>query len=1067
MSSRNVSKLHSQRGFTLAEILVTTAIFAIIMIAALAVYDRSNRVFKESTEAADLQQSTRVGFDKLVSDLRMAGFDYNRGGIPNGTGQYPQPDEQIEYAGPAAVVFRSNFDYNTNASNANGLATGYSAMNTGGGPIFPYVTTDNNEIVAYVLRSADSTKNTDKLAFWADVAIPRRAYPNVAGQTSGGTTESTVTLGPATCSGCGIDQSNANPPYTLYRVTVDDIRNGRMGTPVAENLRSLHFIYFTDAAGTALVKEPGTTNNIPNARNADGSTVSATYTVGGTTYYTGAIGGAGQYDPASIGTTANFADRNQRALVQSVRVDLVGMNANPALGAYTNSTETIAAIKSYRQYSLSSLVVPRNLGKTGFPEPSYNPPGPPTITGLCVGHCGAPVIYWDPPSVGGPVVKYRISWDTNTNGAFNTGVDVNDVTAISAVLPDDGAFDVSKTYYYKMVAANDNGASASSNQLSGIPQNRTRPTAPTALSVTSNQPNQIPISWTAPTTNDPGKSTLSCSGTGGSTNGTQIPVQEFVQYRIYRGLTDDFDPATGVIVLNTTSASQPPLATPGSPVSWTDSATTSAFPPGNCTNYYYRIQAIDRCSRQNNWNASNSPADSMSDIYPPYTPNVHNAILGASTESAAPAPPNAVKVLTSGSPPQSSCPDQINGANPNCRVTLQWNAVTTDTASPSANAIGVDTYRVTRRRKHQNNLPANGYVDDTTFNSGQAYKDISGFSQVVGGVLTWADTNGEVADSNPPWIGSLWSYEYVIQAKGCTLSGYSAPPVDFPVSCTINPNIVSAGASNPLANGDTPATAWIMNAGDTITVTPVPPTVLTKVQFVVTTWPGGAAVDNLIVNSSPFVYAWSDRVDLQIYQITITVTDSAGCQEVHIKYVQDQSAAPCSFANVTPPAPSAATSGSTTTESITFAVLNNGTDPMNFNVLSPAFRSDVIVTWTDPRTPPSGTYNTSLSTLVYQIGAFNTSDNFSTTAPNNPPTPPPVTATTRPVPTNLPNLAASATMNLTVRFTHKKTENAFPATPSAITKLCISYRIPSEPTTTKFCNLVGQSATTNNPSACD
>ena len=42
-------------------------------------------------------------------------------------------------------------------------------------------------------------------------------------------------------------------------------------------------------------------------------------------------------------------------------------------------TETIAAIKSYRQYSLSSLVVPPNLGKTGFPEPTYQIPSPPTI----------------------------------------------------------------------------------------------------------------------------------------------------------------------------------------------------------------------------------------------------------------------------------------------------------------------------------------------------------------------------------------------------------------------------------------------------------------------------------------------------------------------------------------------------------------------------------------------------------------------------------------------------------------------------------------------------------------
>src|SRR5207249_5632479 len=77
-------RLQGQQGFTLAEILVTTAIFAIIMLAALAVYDRSNQVFKTGTEAADLQQSTRIGFDKLVSDVRMAGFDYSRGGVPTG-----------------------------------------------------------------------------------------------------------------------------------------------------------------------------------------------------------------------------------------------------------------------------------------------------------------------------------------------------------------------------------------------------------------------------------------------------------------------------------------------------------------------------------------------------------------------------------------------------------------------------------------------------------------------------------------------------------------------------------------------------------------------------------------------------------------------------------------------------------------------------------------------------------------------------------------------------------------------------------------------------------------------
>src|SRR5258706_4460551 len=131
MKHGHIPALRRQRGFTLAEILVTTAIFAVIMIAALAVYDRSNRVFKNSTEAADLQQSVRIGFDKLVSDLRMAGFDYNRGGSPNGDGQFPQPDEQIEYAGRSAIAFRSNSDYYSDAVAGNGLENKLSTNDAG------------------------------------------------------------------------------------------------------------------------------------------------------------------------------------------------------------------------------------------------------------------------------------------------------------------------------------------------------------------------------------------------------------------------------------------------------------------------------------------------------------------------------------------------------------------------------------------------------------------------------------------------------------------------------------------------------------------------------------------------------------------------------------------------------------------------------------------------------------------------------------------------------------------------------------------------------------------------
>ena len=55
---------------------------SIIMAIALLIYDRSNKIFKTSVESADMQQNTRAAFDRMVSEIRMMGFDYDRDGVP-------------------------------------------------------------------------------------------------------------------------------------------------------------------------------------------------------------------------------------------------------------------------------------------------------------------------------------------------------------------------------------------------------------------------------------------------------------------------------------------------------------------------------------------------------------------------------------------------------------------------------------------------------------------------------------------------------------------------------------------------------------------------------------------------------------------------------------------------------------------------------------------------------------------------------------------------------------------------------------------------------------------------
>src|SRR6188768_2186444 len=69
-----------ERGFTLAEVMVATAVMIIVFVGVLLMYDRANNVFKTSNEAADMQQNLRVAYDRVLADVRMAGFDYKRGG---------------------------------------------------------------------------------------------------------------------------------------------------------------------------------------------------------------------------------------------------------------------------------------------------------------------------------------------------------------------------------------------------------------------------------------------------------------------------------------------------------------------------------------------------------------------------------------------------------------------------------------------------------------------------------------------------------------------------------------------------------------------------------------------------------------------------------------------------------------------------------------------------------------------------------------------------------------------------------------------------------------------------
>ena len=218
-----------ERGFTLAEVLVAIAVFAVISAIAMTLYTRLQKSFKQGENAATQQQNTRIAFDRMVSDLRMAGFNYN----PDGdTGR---PDEQIEGMWQNAVTVRGDFDFETSDAT--------SPESTLGGPsdTFGVVSTGNDEIVTYALRKPNGSGGST-IQFEADVSqVPRD-----------GTLE-TVPLD-------NIHLDVNSPPYTLYRITLKPGGTALSSIadyqPVADNVRNLEFTYY-DGAGAAITTMAG------------------------------------------------------------------------------------------------------------------------------------------------------------------------------------------------------------------------------------------------------------------------------------------------------------------------------------------------------------------------------------------------------------------------------------------------------------------------------------------------------------------------------------------------------------------------------------------------------------------------------------------------------------------------------------------------------------------------------------------------------------------------------------------------------------------------------------------
>lgn len=986
-----------QAGMTLPEVLLAVMIFGIIVVAALMIYDRSNRMFKTGVENADVQQTTRIAFEKLLSEVRMAGFDYDRDGAPSGGEQ--QPDEQIEFAGVGAITFRGNLDYFTDLTNQHGLEPGYATADK-----FETVTTGNDEIVTYALKSTSNpAANVQQIKFYADVAVPRAAY-------TGGSAETLVTIGEAS-SGRGYDLCDDadgcdDPPYTLYRITLDRAGNPTEPVPVAENIRSLTFRYFTaqDGSTLATVAESGASQQrIDN----------------------GAVGGLGLYDPADVGADPNYEHRAHRGEIRAIRMRLTGMSAQPVAG-FSNVEETLARWKNYRTFGVETTIIPRNLGFSGSEDPHLGPPEPPDVQSVCSGHCAVTRVTWSPSPGGAPVDNYYVCYDENTSGSYANCIDaaLNLESDVPNLVP-------GRTYSFKVKARNSEGQTLSENYITKTILNRTQPTAPDNFTGTATG-NGVELTWDRPDTNTETWDELSCQG-GGSTDGSRVSSAEKLYYWLYRSTNPNFTPGGADSALIASSAS---LDDQSPRVAFLDNVEhmpTGVRGPANCTNYYYRVQTRDFCASTPEWNENDDPTIGES---PEFAPPLGDPAIGPYSIMPATLATPARPITLSVDMANSECDNATNL----CRIKLDWSEVVTDT---DGNGIAIDTYRIKRWRD------AGGTRSEYPIDPDQP----DGF--LVSGALlngpTWTDSEDTsvTAPAEDDGAGNVYVYYYTVEAMNCSEPSDPSDEARYP-TCVFNDTTVAA--TGALAgSGMTVDDPWILANGDSIRVSNTNRTIARVVFNVVDS--GGVSLPGypFVDGTAPFEIGWADQENGEVYAVTMRVQDSNGCIQspTLVRYVQDQAPAGCyPFIDTTTWSLETGT-GANTTRTMTLNIKNaSPLENMVLTAISFTYANSTACDSNANFTIDSITFGSATDGTDRAIGTHN-----NVAKPSGDPGI--ITL----------NSGINAAYGIAFKFNYQGNQCGDVAAANPISSICLHYTLASEPGVTKVCNVIG--AGTNNPNSCN
>ena len=125
-------------GFTLAEVLVATTLSTMVLLGLYLLYDVNQATFIRGEQRTDLQQNARIGMDRLVRELRLAGNDPSGvltgvptipGGQDNCSGAPAAPLEAIENAEHTCIRFYADVDPTPPAGTTERVEYSYDAAN--------------------------------------------------------------------------------------------------------------------------------------------------------------------------------------------------------------------------------------------------------------------------------------------------------------------------------------------------------------------------------------------------------------------------------------------------------------------------------------------------------------------------------------------------------------------------------------------------------------------------------------------------------------------------------------------------------------------------------------------------------------------------------------------------------------------------------------------------------------------------------------------------------------------------------------------------------------------------